>query len=585
MSKIRIVGTRYLELQLNNDELMRVAATIKHIHAVPRRPGVYCCSPKFIPEVLSVLRGQTVDNIPDGPAADLLRAELLRRSMTAELKMHGTTVEYPGLWKHQNLGVELARYNDRYNFFYDTRTGKTRMAFQIIKNAIEAGKIRRALVIVPSTIIPSWLEDSKQFPMKVAAYYGDARHKAAALRTPCHIMLWSTGMVVTEINLIRACKFDMVILDESSKCKSRTTQLAKTLLDYADTVKYWYNLSATPAPNGEEEYFAQMQFVDKYLFNPVWTHFKNRYFDNVSHSPKFDKLQIKHNMHQEFMEAVECCSIYVDQSVMPMAETEWHSYPFQLDPDTYERYELMRRKLAVDIVDTKIVADNIVIARGKLQQICSGFVMDTDARQQNILNRKLSYDEVLQEVYQLAGPNRRLEALQKLLEALGDQQVLIWAHYDQEFADIKRLLGDRCRIINGKTPTMAKNEYVAEFKAKKFQYLVAHPLSLGMGVNLTVAHSCVYYRVTDSWEALKQSSERIKAHINIQPFKCNYYVLLATSPCGDALVDSLVYDNVSNKRDASTTFLKYLRSGKYEANETLPYNAVFGTAESSGNNV
>lgn len=584
MAKIFIMQHHYVELQMTPTECSALLEHVSGIHKLSRKDDTYRCSLKLLPDVLFYLRGWTVDNVPEGLAKESLEHELTRRTMTAELKQHGTDVVYPGLWKHQNLGVELARYNDRYNFFYDTRTGKTRMAFQIIQNALEVGKIHRALVIVPATIISSWLEDSQQFPMKVAAYYGDARRKADALSTPCHIMLWSTGMVVNEIELIQRCKFDMVILDESSKCKSRTTKLAQALMDYATTVPYWYNLSATPAPNGEYEYFAQMQFVDRYMFNPVWTHFKNKYFDNISYSPKFEKLALKGNMRQEFMDCVEQCSIYIDQSVMPMAETEWHTWSFCLEPDIFAYYEDMRKKMSADIGDAEIVVDTAVIARAKLQQICSGFIMDTDARTQNSLNRKLELEATEQEVYVLPGPNKRLEALQQLLSALGGQQILIWAHYGQEFADIKALLGDACRVINGKTPTMLKNEYVAAFKAREFQYLVAHPLSLGMGVNLTVAHSCIYYRVTDSWEALKQSSERIKAHKNIQPFKCDYYVLLAVSPTDESLVDSLVYDNVTNKRDASTDFLNYLRSGHYDG-ETVCDNAVPHQTESTGQDI
>lgn len=564
MSKISAAGTRYLELQLSICETEQLAAAIKHLHAVPRKPGVYRCSQKFIPEVLSVLRGQNIDTIPNGPAAELLRKELTRRQMTAELKIHGATVAYPGLWEHQNLGVQLAQYNDRYNFFFDTRTGKTRMAYQIMQNAIEAGKVHRVLVIVPSTIIPAWLEDAKQFKLKVAAYYGDAATKAAALRTPCHVMLWSTGMVASCIELIKRCKFDMVFLDESSKCKSRKSQLANVLLDYSDYVQYWYNLSATPAPNGEDEYFAQMQFVDKYLFNPVWTHFKNRYFDNVSQSPKYDKLRLKDNMRTEFMRLVETCSIYIDQSVMPMAKACWHTELFSLTEEQMQAYESMREDMVVAVGATQVITDTAVTARAKLQQICSGFVMDTEARTENALMRKLGDAATAQEVYRLPGDNTRLAALSALLQRFGDQQVVIWAHYTQEFIDIENYLGDQCRIINGQVPINLKNQYVDEFKQKKFRYLVAHPLSLGMGVNLTVSHICVYYRVTDSWEALKQSSERIRAHRNIQPHDCEYYVLLAQSPNGALLVDSLVYDNVTRKRDASTGFLRYLRSGTYD---------------------
>ena len=76
-----------------------------------------------------------------------------------------------------------------------------------------------------------------------------------------------------------------------------------------------------------------------------------------------------------------------------------------------------------------------------------------------------------------------------------------------------------------------------------------------MGINLTAAHIAIYYSLNDSWEALKQSSERIVGHINIQPKKCIYYIMQA-----EGTVNELVYNNVTNKRDVSIGFLEHLQA-------------------------
>lgn len=131
----------------------------------------------------------------------------------------------------------------------------------------------------------------------------------------------------------------------------------------------------------------------------------------------------------------------------------------------------------------------------------------------------------------------------------------MWANYAQEFVDIAELLGNNCRVIRGGTTTAAKESIIGDFRKGAFKYLVAHPLSVGMGINLTVAHWAVYYSVNDSWEALKQSSERICGHIRIQPFDCNYMVLAAQDS-----IDETIYANVVNKRDSSLDILNHIRA-------------------------
>ena len=564
MAKI-LLTPYWVEIKASATEpaFINLISHVSGIHAVRQR-DTYRCSRALLPDVLFYLRGvRSPDDLPDGAAKDALVAEYTRRTTTAELKQHGTDKEWPGLWGHQNLGVALAEVNSRYNFFYDTRTGKTRMAYQIMLNALKAGKIKRCIVFTKSTIVKSWLEDAKQFPeLKVVAFYGNSNDKMLALQQPSHVVIWSSGMIGNYYELIKSIKFDMCFFDESSAMKSHRSKVSQMMMEYSLTVPYWYNLSATPAPNGEHEYYVQMRTVDPYAFNPARTHFVTKYFINTSNKKEYEKLTIHPAMKQEFMDIVESRSIYVDQKVMPTAGKEWHTVPFRLHPDTYEIYENMRMDLAAEAEGTLITADTAAAMRAKLQQIVSGFIMDTDAIRENAAMRRIKLPQEQQEVYVLGSYNARIHCLDKLLnDELAGEKVVIWANYTAEFRMIQDYLGDKCRVIRGGCSIKDKEAFIDMFKHGSLQYLVCHPLSVGMGINLTESCNEVYYSINDSWEALKQSSERIAGHINIQPRKCHYWVLQAQSPSGDALVDTLVYKNVSNKRDASTGFLDYLKAG------------------------
>ncbi len=522
-----------------------------------RKRNTYHCSLRALPEILQQLRpGLSIENAPK-LIQEKYRKEIICRERTDLLKQYGPDNIHPFLWTHQQLGVELAEVNDRYGFFYDTRTGKTAMAYQIIENAIRSGA-KRAVVICPSSIIQSWINDAKMFPnLKVAAYYGTAANKYEALHTPCHVMLWSMGLAVDSLELIKAAKFDLCFIDESSKLKSHRAQISKAMLELSLHIPKWYCLSATPAPNGEQEYYTQIKTIDPYAFSDAVSHFENRYFDDFSRSNKYKRLVIKPYMKEEFDNLVAKYAIYVDQSVMPTAGKKWHMHEFELAKELQSLYDSMRMEMNAIVGEQKnITVDMSVAMRAKLNQISSGFIMDTDTIIENKLLRLLGEDATGQEVFRLS--NYRIVELDKLLKTFGNNKVVIWANYKEEFRMISELLGSKARYIRGGCSIQDKEEYISKFKQGSLQYLVCHPLSVGMGINLTEAHIAIYYSITDSWEALKQSSERIAGHITVQPEECHYYIMQAAGT-----VNSLIYDNIAHKRDASYGLLEHLEA-RYE---------------------
>lgn len=556
-----IVSDYYITLIGTSTEMLCLVDSIATL-TTHRKANTYTCSLKELPQVLFLLRGITeASQISNDFVRQMYEKEIIRRIATTELLMHGPVDTHQFLWPHQQLGVELARINNRYAFFYDTRTGKTLMSYQIMLEALTVGNAKRCLVICPSTIIDSWLSDAKMFPaLKILVYSGSQANRQNTLSSPAHIIVWSMELAVNSIELLKSIKFDVCFVDESSKLKSYKAQISKAMLELSTTIPRWYLLSATPAPNGEHEYYIQMRTVDYCMFPAARKHFVEKYFNDMAYNAKFEKLKIKPELYLEFMSIVKERAVYVDQSIMPTAGKEWHEHEFELPDNLRDMYDDMKNNMYATVSQNfDIVVDMATSMRAKLTQLASGFIMDTSAIKDNITSKKLQkvlgiVNDEEQEVFIL--DYARVEALQNLLATFGEESVVIWANYHAEFEMILECLGSKAKIINGGTSLTYKMETIRAFRAKEFQYLVCHPLSVGMGINLTVAHLAVYYSLNDSWEALKQSSERIAGHINVQPKKCEYYVLQAKNT-----YDSHIYTNVKNKRDLSTDFLAYLKSG------------------------
>ena len=568
MSNQLVIDDYFITIHADNTDkgLHRLISLVEGIYT-SRKRNTYYCSLHLLPEVLEILRDVTSVDQLSGKTRELYIEELNRRQYTEELKLNGPRRSSDFLWEHQQLAVELAEVNRRYGLFYDTRTGKTLVALQIMQDRITSGKAKRCLVVCPSSIIKSWLTDAERFfpDLKVVAYYGTAKQKEYALTTPSNIVIWSMEQVVTCLDMIKAVKWDTCFVDESSKLKSHSTKISQAMRELSLLIPSWYLLSATPAPNNESEYYTQIMTIDPFAFNPARTKFIAKYFDNISRSPVYEKLCIKPNMYDAFMLAIKEYSIYVDQKVMPMAGKEWHVVTYELPDELKITYDDVRHNMATEVEGITITAEMAAAMRAKLNQITSGFIMDTEAIKENKIRRKLEETDFEQEVYRLsdAASYARIGELQKILAAFPNEKVVIWANYREEFKMLEEFFGIRARYIRGGCSIEEKEQYISEFKTGDLQYLICHPLSVGFGINLTEAHRAIYYSLNDSWEALKQSSERIAGHINVQPFKCDYYVMLARET-----VNELIYNNLKNKRDVSFGLLEHLKARSlYEGRE------------------
>ena len=543
----------YIEIRIENEEDRAAAAQIPYIH-VNRSRTVCKTSLLNINLVLQLFRDITVDTLADKTPILPAIKKLQQYYETKQLIKNGPNHKHEWLMPHQQLACEIAAINPRYAFFYDTRTGKTPMSLQIIVDDIKENPNNKWLVVCPLILIENaWLDDLKKFFPGINAVKLHANTKAKRLKAfkeKANIYIINTESFCSYLPEIEKLNIHGAFLDESSSMKSHKSKFSKAAVEYSKRLKRWYLLSGTPAPNGEWEYYSQLQSVDLYGVHQSYTRFKEYFFNNVSFNSQYEKLVAKHERRQEMLDILSNYSMYVDkEDVLETPGREFKEVTLHMPDQLKDAYDKVRKELYAEVDGKRITTEGAAAAINKLNQISSGFIIDTRAKEQNKY-----FNAGLPELYELS--DYRFNALLDLLKEIGNEQVLIWANYRYEFEVIQKLLDDKCKCIYGKTPNDEKNCAIKSFKDKFIQYLVANPASADKGLTLTNAHIAIYFSLNYSYELFKQSMERIYGGVHSQKNFCTYFIFITKGT-----VNQQIYSALINKQTLSVEVLEHLKGG------------------------
>ena len=559
-----LMSRNCLEVQCDRNDLetQKLMSSIYPIHT-NRIKTQYRMSIHNVPEVLKLLRGIGVDNIDTAPpqVQRYFYKELAIRSNVEDLIKNGPREsfrvnEYLTLMRHQQLGREIARYQDRYAFFYDTRTGKTPLSLSIMYDDIVANPTHKWLVVCPLILIENaWIPDAAEFIPEikvVSCHAATPAKRLERINSEASIYVTNTESFVKYREHFDKLHLAGCIIDESSDMKSPKSKVSKELVDFAQTLERFYLLSGTPAPNGEQEYYMQLRAVDYYGIQQSYSQFKEHYFVNMSYNPQYEKLALRPDKKDELFSLIRKYALYVDkEDVLTTPGRTFHEVEFEMPAELKKHYNKLKNELYMEIGDgLRITAPSAAAKLNKLNQVTSGFIIDTQAVKENKF-----YNDDKTELYQLSG--YRFAKLIDLLGQIGDEQVLIWANYKAEFRIIQQALGDSCRCVYGETTLAEKNEAIKLFKEGKIQYLIANPASADKGLTLTNAHISIYFSLNWSYELFKQSMERIYGDVMKQPKHCDYYVMIAKGT-----IDRVLYSDVlQGKGEASYAVLNHLKGG------------------------
>ena len=488
------------------------------------------------------------------------------------------------LMKHQIVGAKIAERRNRFGFFFDTGTGKTLLALEIINKKYRENK-DRFLIVCPKTIIfTAWLDDCDKFynDMKIfpllnelkvpelkeiykrwkdkgpidnylVKYSFDSGSKMNTGQARKYLMDEAQHFIITPEKFRNDFAYLLggkkpapdyekhitgIIMDESAIIKSKDSIIYRTLKRYAAKKKYVYLMSGKPAPNKVEEYDSQISIIAPDLYE-IW---HKRHILN-DHSSDSDIYRISTMSRYELIDTVSMTLSKYDCLDLP--ETTETVRSITLDKSAMKKYHNVKSTTWQAIRDKE--TDQVFFLSGnfmKLRQVASGFLIlnDDSDDDYNKLNN------AIMDIHDL-----KFKELLTVLHELGREQVIIWCQFKYEIQFIEKELKRRRKtVVTAYGETRDKNKSISDFKTGKAQYMIAHPNTLKYGATLVNCTYAVYYSISYSFEEYYQSHDRIYRKGQTRP--CTYIFLIA-----EKTIDELMYYAIMHKQTRSQFTEKVLK--------------------------
>lgn len=299
-----------------------------------------------------------------------------------------------------------------------------------------------------------------------------------------------------------AWPFDTVVCDESTRIKNfrsrqggkRSSALAEVA--FLPKVRRWINLTGTPAPNGLQDLWGQLWFVDQGArLGKSFSAFQDRFFDYVREPQKnkqgvereYVKRVPKGHAEEEIKQVIaDVCFTLNPKDWFDLKEPIVNKIMVDLPPAARQQYRELEKALFTVIDGHEIRADIALAKSIKCLQLAAGaaYINEDNKEWVNV------HDE-------------KIEALRSVVEEAGGAPVMVAYHLRSDLARILAAFPD-ARHLDSDPQT------IVDWNAGKIPLLVAHPQSAGHGLSLQHGGNIlVFFSTWWSLENHQQIIERI----------------------------------------------------------------------------
>lgn len=361
-----------------------------------------------------------------------------------------------------------------------------------ISDLIALGDARKVLVIAPLRVAQSvWKQEAKKWDhtshLRCVQVLGNAAVRRAALASDADVYIINRENVAWLVEETgRSWPFDMVVLDELSSFKNRSSARWKALRKVRSKIKRIVGLTGTPAPNGLIDLWSQIYLLDGgEALEHTLGGYRERYFrpGRRNGTIVYDWMP-KQGAEEAIYKRLEglCMSMKsVDYLTMP--DCIYNVVKVQLDRKTRSLYEEMQRDMLFELKDQTITAANAATVTGKLLQLAQGAVYSEDGKWYSIHDAKL-------------------DALADIIEAANGKSVLVYYAFKSDLARIKAAFPDAVELRS--------DDDVERWNDWQIPLLLAHPDSAGHGLNLQNGGCImVWFGLTWSLEKYQQANARL----------------------------------------------------------------------------
>ncbi len=437
--------------------------------------------------------------------------------------------------------------------FWEQGVGKSKPVIDTTAYLFEEGEVDGLLVIAPNGVHRNWVSDEMKAHMPDRVMERVKSHVWYSTNTQYHARAFAEtlkhdglAVLVMSYNAIwtnrgrdawkaflkkRRC---MYVLDESHRVATPGAKWSKRILGSKVAAPYKRVLTGTPIAGKPFRLYNQLRFLEPDVWRKYgisdFTTFKSFFgiWETIHFGEKgeksFPKCTDYRNLNILNKELLRLGSRLTKDQALPSLPPKLYSKRYvELSPKQKSLYSSMVEEYEVEASTGMLTAELAIVRLLRLQQIICGYLPGSDDDKRLI---------------PIPGGNPRLDLLAEICEDVG-HQTIIWARFQEDHRLVKehKLFKNNSVLVNGTVTGKPRDEALDRFKAGDVQFLIASPSAIGMGYNLTMAKTCVYY--SNGFSLIDRLQSEDRPHRIGQDCKVQYIDLVARGTADVKIVETL----------------------------------------------
>ena len=323
--------------------------------------------------------------------------------------------------------------------------------------------------------------------------------------------------------------FKGVVLDELSSFKSIQAKRWKALRRVRGRIRRIIGLTGTPRPNGIEDLWPEIYLLDQGTrLGRTLGAFRAKYLtpEKMSGHIVYSYKPRQGAEEEVYSLLADLCMSIRKEDVLNLPGQIYEDIELTPGPALLKKYKQFERDAVLEVLDGEdIMAGSAAALTNKLLQFANGAIYDQDGKAHELHSVKL-------------------DALEELVEEAGGDPVLVMYAYQHDADRIRQRI--RCRSLD-------TSEDIDDWNAGKIPVALAHPASVGHGLNLQEGgHITIWYGLTWSLELYQQANERLNRPGQTQVCRVYHLILKGTH-------DERVLVSLKNKDKGQAAAIEALR--------------------------
>jgi SNF2 family DNA or RNA helicase len=394
-------------------------------------------------------------------------------------------------------------------------------------------EVSRVLVIAPKRVAEdTWSREHKKWDhlkdLRISLVTGSALQRKKALAADADVYVIGRDNVVWLTQVLPKWPFDMVIIDELSSFKSNRAKRFKELRKVLPASRRVVGLTGTPSPNSFMDLWAELYLLDRgeRLGKTIGCYREAYFRPGKTDGHVVYSWDLRKGSREKIEKLIsDICVSMSAEDYLTLPERIDVEVPVVLSPAERQLYDQMERDQILTLDDDQVVALNAAAVMSKLLQMANGAVYTEQGDAVRIHEAKL-------------------EALEEIIDTAGEPVLVFYSFKHDKAAIEQRIKG--VREISGPKD-------IADWNDGKIPVLLAHPASVGYGLNLQDGgHVIVWYGLTWSLELYQQANARLYRQGQQKPVIIHHLITEGT-------VDEQVMRAIKHKDTSQAALLAALK--------------------------